>query len=380
MQQKIDRYGPQSANSMTNSEDPHSIIYQEWSPSFLTHPLDLHDPWTPPFKGSPKVWPREASYVCGSKLKANCRVEREAHIVSLMSTLNSTKDDVELLQTKLSKLNSLQSSKYKSTMNEVRKVRSRAYDKYGARKESRLDRVKDSQLKYGRGLTVIRATDNDIKALKDDHRGNQRSAMKWTEIFSLCKAMKSSSYRKPGFQDLEALYVAMVELTESQNRTLAPWMISRSEFVSLTLTKTFGVANRRNLNRIFSAFDPDLNDDADVREIAGGLRIMWKPAEPTIAKLGALFSLFEDESQEDCAQMSHVFTILTLCALTRDERTRMMEAIEKSSMYRDDRTFVMRRAFTKALRERDGRLLKLFERQYARCLPGVVKEEISRCS
>ena len=75
--------------------------------------------------------------------------------------------------------------------------------------------------------------------------------MKWSAIHKLCRDMKSSSYRKAGFQDLERLHFALLNEAENHNLTGQEYMMTRKQFLSIVLTSTFGVANRRTLNRIF---------------------------------------------------------------------------------------------------------------------------------
>eukprot|EP00939_MAST-03C_sp_MAST-3C-sp1_P001029 g1029.t1 len=271
-------------------------------------------------------------------------------------------------------------------MNRIKKTRARDYDSYGHRKESRFDRVKDIQLKYGRALTVIRATDEDIKLLRSDRRANERMKMKWGEVFLLCKTMKTSSYRKPGFADLESLYIGLLEEIESttsaHDEGALSYVITRSQFVRATLTKTFGIVKRRNLNRLFSAFDPDLNDVADVRAIGSALRVMWKPTERTMSKLEAIFSLFESEKKDNHATVGDILNILTMCASTASERKGMIRAVEKEYSYvqKDPHRLVHRKDFRKSLKANNWSLLRSFESLFAACLPQHVRAELNRCT
>ena len=144
-----------------------------------------------------------------------------------------------------------------------------------------------------------------------------------------------------------------------------------------------GVAKRRNLNRLFSAFDPDLNDDADIRQIGAALRLMWKPSERVSNKLKAVFSLFESESCADHAEAGDLVELLSMCALTKTDLEEMAQEIRRSSLpYRDSadsKRMISRREFSDALRSNQRSLLNTFRRHFLSCLPEDVRSEVSRC-
>jgi Ca2+-binding EF-hand superfamily protein len=376
--QKMYRYGPQSAKQMTHGEDPHAVIYEKWSPNFLSHPANYHDTWKPPLNGSPQLWPRDASYVCGSKLKRNEEPVREQRARKLLfASMNETKQNVQELRNQLSTLSDLQSTKFRETLRKVRHIRDRAYDSYGYRKESRYDQVKDEQLWSGRGVTVIRATDRDVERLREDKRSEERSKMKWTAIHKLCSDMKSSSYRKAGFQDLENLHLALLNEAENHNMTGQDYMVTREQFLSTVLTSTYGVANRRTLNRIFSSFDPDLNNDVDVREFTGAMRVMWKPSENVSDKLRALFHIFQSEDREDDVISSDSLNImLSLCSESKMEKVEISTALNR---HFSNSPFVSNSKYLEGLKAKDKTVLRIFQKHFMNRLPRHIRSEVERC-
>ena len=127
---------------------------------------------------------------------------------------------------------------------------------------------------------------------------------------------------------VERLHFALLNEAENHNLTGQEYMITRKQFLSIVLTSTFGVANRRTLNRIFSSFDPDLNDDVDVREFTGAMRLMWKPSESPYDKMQALFHIFQSEDREDDVISRDLLDVmLLLCSESKMERLEMSNLI-----------------------------------------------------
>jgi len=380
--QKMARYGAQGAMEMTMREDPHTIICQDWAPGFLKKPTD-HDQWTPPLKGSPQLWPAEACYVSGSKLKE--QLESPKLDRNLVRSIERAGSEVAMLKSKTAEKEKMQRSKFKTTMRGISKTRNRKYDTLGRRQESRLDKVKNSQLRYWKGFTMICANDMDRNRTEEHTKSNHRQEMKWSELQALCNVMKSSTYRKPGFQDLEALHMALIDKVEGNNLTGQPWMITRNQFVSVVQSKTYGGAKARNLHRLFSSFDQDLNDEMDIREFTAAMRLLWKPSESVLAKLEACFTLFEDEEREDNASVPHVFAVLMVCAVGKAEVMSMQKAVYaafglQAGAHLNSRLYITRDAFTRALKTDSNKMLQLYKEQYLNRLPEFVRAEISRCS
>ena len=229
-------------------------------------------------------------------------------------------------------------------------------------------------------MTVIRATDKDVERLREDKRSEERSLMKWSAIHKLCRDMKSSSYRKAGFQDLERLHFALLNEAENHNLTGQEYMITRKQFLSIVLTSTFGVANRRTLNRIFSSFDPDLNDDVDVREFTGAMRLMWKPSESPYDKMQALFHIFQSEDREDDVISRDLLDVmLLLCSESKMERLEMSNLINRTFRRTKTNSFITYSEYLEGLKEKDKSLMRVFQRHFMDRLPRHVRNEVARC-
>lgn len=380
--QKMARYGPQGAMEMTMREDPHAIICQDWAPGFLKKPTG-QDPYAPPLKGSPQLWPVEACYVTGSKLKEQQESPKAAKDTHLMRTMDRAESEVAMLKAKTEFKEKMQRTKFKNTMKSINQTRSREYDSLGRRQESRLDRVKNSQLRYWKGFTMICATDDHTHAERAAEKTNAREEMKWTELQALCNLMKSSTYRKPGFQDLESLHMSLLDKVEGTSVTDMQWNVTRNQFVSVVHSKTYGGAKPRNLHRLFSSFDQDLNDKMDIREFTAAMRLLWKPSEPVMTKLQAAFTLFEDEKDEHVT-IPHVFSILSGCAFGIVETMGMQKAVYaafdlQAGAHTNSKTLMSRDVYTRTLKNQANKLMARYEEQYLNRLPEFVRAEISRC-
>eukprot|EP00938_MAST-03A_sp_MAST-3A-sp1_P005909 g5909.t1 len=155
-------------------------------------------------------------------------------------------------------------------------------------------------------------------------------------------------------------------------------MITRKQFLSSVLTSTFGVANRRTLNRIFSSFDPDLNDDVDVREFTGAMRLMWKPSESPYDKLQALFRIFQSENHEDDVISRDLLSVmLLLCSESKMERLEMSNSINRT--FRRTKSYISYSTYLEGLKEKDKSLIRVFQRHFMDRLPRHVRNEVARC-
>merc|ERR1719502_2491803 len=139
--------------------------------------------------------------------------------------------------------------------------------------------------------------------------------MKWRELMALCDVMKKSSYRKPGFQDLELTYNALLDKAD-ENGENCVW-VTRNQFISVLKVRTYGGAKEKNLHRLFSSFDTQLKDKIDVRHFMASMRTLWKPSEPIKVKAHALFSLFM--SDDNTISTQDLYTIFLICAVQEAE-------------------------------------------------------------
>ena len=146
------------------------------------------------------------------------------------------------------------------------------------------------------------------------------------------------------------------------------------------MTSTFGVANRRTLNRIFSSFDPDLNDDVDVREFTGAMRLMWKPSESPYDKMQALFHIFQSEDREDDVISRDLLDVmLLLCSESKMERLEMSNLINRTFRRTKTNSFITYSEYLEGLKEKDKSLMRVFQRHFMDRLPRHVRNEVARC-
>jgi hypothetical protein len=391
------RYGARGAMNIVLRENSDAILHQDWAPKFLNPPIK-EDEWVPRMHGSPAQWPLKATYVHGSDLRPKPKAVQ--HDPRYLKTCGRLEEQLGGLKRTIRNDRSKRRDMYRRTAVRVGQRRaqtSRARCTFtgqrpqDAREEAkkllasdtrelwhRDAKLADSKLRYWKGFTVVELN-KEQKNIFMLHKKATRTPgeMKWRELMALCGVMKGSTHRKPGFQDLELLYGALLEKAE-QNGSL--FTVTRNQFASVVKVRTYGGAREKNLHRLFSAFDADLNDEMDARDFMASMRVLWKPSEPINVKLKSLFSLYAGD--DDCLSTKELFTVFLVCtqgsaqeAATCGDVCSAFSLPGRAAAEADPSIRITRDLFEHTIMA-DRRLLPQFRDQLMERLPRKVRLEI----
>ena len=318
------RYGFAGAQRIEKKlhEFERTINYQKHSePTFLGQTAVL-DEFVDSLRGPPGNWPAFSMYVCGSKLKEY--PERPDLTEGLSKWLDKSK---EVLEDFNSSVFQERSEREKNGVGTLVETDSLGYPKH---RNNKL--LQDARrMKYTTGLTVLYSDSNsdvarreNLKRLEDQQR--LRTAVRWREQLYLYNAMRSNSNRRPGLEEFHCLVHDLESNTQEDG-----FSIDRKSFV-VALLGRYDEISARNLNQLYSCYDPERLDVIDFRFIVIDQRCLWMlEAEPVAMKLAALFNLFchshcDAESKFTLSESLVHFIFATVC-LDADERKHMKEAV-----------------------------------------------------
>ena len=191
------------------------------------------------------------------------------------------------------------------------------------------------KMKYWRGVTVMTgaregAQDVRMQLEKKKHEQQTRLDMRWPGLEYLYKLIKQATMqRRPGLDDYFALYNELGYVAESSSDGCS---VAREDFVSIVLRLYIG-SKRKQANKLYSAFDIEHLDQVDFRRIMSCQRCLWHVNETALEKLNVIWALYTQGGDADASGTLHknlVEDILTTCAVTERETTKMKTLFERT--------------------------------------------------
>ena len=320
------RYGFVGAQRMERKahEFERTVNYQTHStPHFLGPPAAL-DEYVDNLDGPPGNWPAFSMYVCGSRLKEY--PERPDLTEGFSKWLDKSKASLEDFN--------------RSVYEERQDFRNRSVgtlietDSLGYPKHRNNKLLQDARrMKYTKGMTVYYSNSNSRQARKENIRRIQeqqrlRTAVRWREQLYLFKAMRSNSNRRPGLEEFNSLYHELKRSTVGDCFTL-----DRKSFV-LALLGRYDDISARNLNQLYSCYDPERLDIVDYRFVLIDQRCLWMLEAETVAtKISALFALISPREHDNVVSptlsedLVH-YVLATVCMDTQEKKV-MKEAVNQ---------------------------------------------------
>ena len=292
--------GSQKLDAASHYKSTSSL--EAWQPGFLKQASGYNE-YAEPLHTSPSLWPSGSRYVCGSRLKKMQPRKEMTPRIRRWFDRGSTERG---------RLNDSVVMEKRSLHRSVRRARSTGalsklnatVGKGGSVYQQKRNVVTEDQnrMRYWNSFTVIYARKENAQTIKEELEKARRDRemrmhLKWREIVYLHKLMRMPQYRRPGMEDFDELLKALAQRADERRMGVPGQaggytLICRDDFTA-AVQSAYEIASMKHVNRLFSGFDLDRKDEADVRSVLGTLRVEWKAQESAADKLDALFRIWD---------------------------------------------------------------------------------------
>ena len=192
----------------------------------------------------------------------------------------------------------------------------------------------DRRLKYWSSLTMVCSDEQNPAAAAEKLEQEKadrlmRYQLKWKELKCLDKILRAS--RKPNNEDLDDLGDLLYK-TASENPVMTA--LSRDQFSKIMFNAhgTHAKMTTKHTHRLFSAFDPQRHDRADVRELLATLRVLRRPSESIEDKLREIFSLY-DVHERGTATLVDLRKMFLTCVASDDDKLEVLKRFNEHTEF-----------------------------------------------
>lgn len=298
-------------------------------------PQNLPSAWSSPLRGSPTLWPQDATYANGSTLptkmlRCPSPVARfPTHSVGevppderLERAKVVHKRDIRELETKFD-------AEKQARLHEIETNRA-ALEKWQQELDfkplsSKMDHpiVRIKGKRAVKQMTILHTPQYSPESKFHDQVqqiSENKFALRWRNMAILLDVMRRTPCRRPVLQDIDKLFLLAYEFAFKNANPLA---ISRQQFWAL-LQKEYPDVEIRHANRLFSSYDVGMRDAMDIRVFLGTIRALRVQQGTPLDLLCASFHDFDVTKRHAIAGVDDFVAALSICCGSDEDEREMV--------------------------------------------------------